>query len=241
MDPRHTKNPSGAWLQRMLSERNEGALATLMVATGFLMGFLLRGLPTMDGFMRAFPIWAVAACGAVLIGTFLAVVLAYVRRTQATWGAGWAAERRVGDRIEHALVRPDCAFAHDVREVLGGGGNVDHVVLTPAGVWVVETKASWLEPERFQKALQQAARNAQRLREHLATQIPVRAALVIADSEEPYEHECDWLGEEVIAFRLVSFWQRLGTECKSEAADGSEQKKLRQLVWNLGSTAHLNP
>ena len=67
------------------------------------------------------------------------------------------AERRVGDLIEHAVVETGCAFAHDVKEALGGSGNVDHVVMTPAGVWVVETKAHWLSTRRFPAALAQAA------------------------------------------------------------------------------------
>ena len=48
-----------------------------------------------------------------------------------------------------------CAFAHDVEEALGPGGNVDHVAFTPAGVWVVETKTAWLGESRFKEALRQ--------------------------------------------------------------------------------------
>ena len=65
--------------------------------------------------------------------------------TEATWERGLPAERRVGERIEHALGRCGCAFAHDVKEALDGvGGNVAHVVLTGASVWVVKTTAVWL-------------------------------------------------------------------------------------------------
>ncbi|MYD97897.1 MAG: NERD domain-containing protein [Gammaproteobacteria bacterium] len=96
-------------------------------------------------------------------------------------------KRRVGDRIEHALVRSGCAFAHDVKEALGQDGNVDHVVLTPAGVWVVETKSAWLDGKRFKQALRQTSDNVRRVREKLGTSLPVRGALVIADDSKPYE------------------------------------------------------
>ena len=195
MDKQHTKNPSGAWLQHRIVEENEGALATLMAVTALVLGFVVRGLPEMDLLVGGWPGWVIPVCGTVVIALTMAVVFVRLRRTRATWGRGWAAERRVGDRIEHALVRADCAFAHDVKEGLGTGGNLDHVALTPAGVWAVETKAAWLKGGDFKRALHQAAGNAQRLRRHLGTRIPVRAALVIADGEEEYERECDWKGD----------------------------------------------
>ena len=60
-----------------------------------------------------------------------------------------------------------------MQEALGGSGNVDHVVMTPTGVWVVETEAHWLSPRRFPAALGQAANNARRVRRHLKTPLPV--------------------------------------------------------------------
>ena len=83
------------------------------------------------------------------MGVALGVFYAYCRRVDATWGWGLEAERQVGDLIEHAVAQRGCAFAHDVKEALGGRGNVDHVVMTPVGVWVVETKAAWLSKRRF--------------------------------------------------------------------------------------------
>ena len=52
------------------------------------------------------------------------VFYAYCRRVDATWGRGLEAERQIGDLIEHAVAQRGCAFAHDVKEALGGRGNV---------------------------------------------------------------------------------------------------------------------
>ncbi len=243
MARRGTKNPSGGWLRVTLTQRLVVATAVVMAVTGFLLGVIVRETPPVDHVVRQFPWWTVLACSVLLAVAAFAALLWYLRRADATWGAGWAAERRVGDRIEHALARPDCAYAHDVREALGGGGNVDHVALTPAGLWVVETKSAWLEGRLFQKALEQTARNAERVRRRLATRIPVRAALVIADeSGQSYESEFDWQGESVTAFRVVSFWKRLREECEAgDAGDAKERARVSRLVWNLGSSQHLSP
>ena len=139
---------------------------------------------------------------------------------------------------------PDARFAHDVREALDGvGGNVDHVVLTGVGVWVVETKAAWLDEGPFRDALRQTAANVQRVRRELGRpDVPVRAALVIPDNQEPFEADYDWKGEPVTAFRVVSFCRRLQEECGQ--ADGAseirEREEVANEVWSLGSTRHLD-
>ena len=243
MDRRGRKNTSGGWLRGVLIQRMVAAISVTMATTGFSIGFLVRGMPPVEHVVRQFPSWTVLACLALLVVAVFAAVLRYMQRTEATWGVGLAAERRVGDRIEHALARPDCAYAHNVIEALGGAGDVDHVAMTPVGLWVVETKSAWLRGKLFQKALEQAAGNAERVRRHLATRIPVRAALVIADeSGQSFESEFDWKGEPVTAFRVVSFWKRLREECdQGETGDDEERARVSRLVWNLGSSKHLSP
>ena len=196
----------------------------------------------MANLVQASPWWAMLGSLCV-IGLAYGVVVWVLRQTQSTWGRRLAAERRVGDRIEHALVRPGCAFAHDVKEALGGSGNVDHVVLTPAGVWVVETKAGWLDKGPFTNALRQVATNVERVRRNLnAPDAPVRGALVIADNQELYEADHDWKDEPVAVFRVVSFWRRLQQECGADGQRIEIQKgeSLARKVWSLGSHRHLD-
>ena len=90
------------------------------------------------------------------------------------------------------LAQRGCAVAHDVMEALSGRGNVDHVVMTPAGIWVVETKSDQLSKRRFPQALRQVAEDASRVRRHLETFLPVRGAAVVADrSNDALEAQYD--------------------------------------------------
>ena len=240
MGRRGRKNVSGSWLHGVLLERGLQALTVLMATTGFVLGFIVRGVPAVDDIARGLAWWTVVSSEALLMTAMYGAVIVFLKRTGATWGSRFDAERRVGDRIEHALVQSGCAFAHDVRQALGGGGNVDHVALTPVGIWVVETKAAWLEGELFQDALRQAASNAERVGRHLATKIPIRAALVTADDSRPFESEHDWEGMPVTAFGVVSFWKRLRKECDDRSDEVEEWTRVQRMVWNLGSTVHLD-
>ena len=242
MQRKGRKNAAGGWLLGEMTGRAAGVVSAGSVVAGFAWGLLFGGAPLVANLVQASPWWS--ALGSLcVIGLAYGVVVLVLRRTRATWGRGLAAERRVGDRIEHALVRPGCAFAHDVKEALGGPGNVDHVVLTPLGVWVAETKSGWLDKAPFTNALRQTAANVERVRRNLnAPGVPVRGALVIADNQELYEADHDWKGEPVAVFRVVSFWRRLQQEC---GADGrrieiQEGESLARKVWSLGSTRHLD-
>lgn len=244
MRARGRKNAAGGWLLGEVYGRITGIALAAAVVVGFALGLMAAGFPLIGRLMQAHPGWLTPG-GLVVAGLAFGLAWLALHRTDATWGQGLAAERRVGDRIEHALIRHGCAFAHDVKEALDSAcGNVDHVVLTSAGVWVVETKAAWLEEGPFQDALRQTAANVKRVRRKLdRPDVPVRAALVIADNREPYEADFDWDGEPVTAFRVVSFWRRLQEEC--DEGEGASRicntEELSRAVWNLGSSQHLDP
>ena len=185
------KKAAGSWVRWEMLTRIVSAGMLAMAAFGFGIGFMLRGPPALDALDQTIATWGVVAMMSLVCGA----LYVFGGRIESTWRAGWDAERRVGDLIERAIVEAGCAFAHDVKEALGGSGNVDHVVMTPVGVWVVETKAHWLSPRRFPAALGQAANNARRVRHHLKTPLPVRAALVIAErADGPFERDHDWEG-----------------------------------------------
>ena len=240
MKKRGRKNPAGGWLMERVLLRFVLSTMGVFGLSGFVVGFMVREWPVVDRVVAQLPFWATPiAAGAIFVSAVVAWSLSMVR-TDSTWHRGLAAERRVGDRIEHALVRRGCAFAHDVKEAIGSGGNVDHVVLTPAGVWVVETKAAWLDDARFQQALRQVSNNVKRVRGKLATSLPIRGALVIADDRNAYESDFDSNGVPITAFRLVSFWKRLEEECNGDGdAPPEELESLARKVWGLGSTGHL--
>ena len=233
------KNAAGGWLLGEAIWRVTSAAMLSMAAAGFAMGFMVRGLPLFDGLAGVGASWALLGAMVLVLGG----LYAYWLRVDATWVRGLQAERQVGDLIDHAVAQRGCAFAHDVKEALGGRGNVDHVVMTPAGVWVVETKAGWLNKRRFPPALRQAAENAERVRRHLETTLPVRAALVIADrAQDGLESDCDWKGTPVKVFGPKRFWRVLHAECAEAGADGPppETATVARRVWNLGSTRYLD-
>ena len=242
MQGKGRKNAAGGWLLGEMAVRAAGVVSAAAAVAGFAWGLVIGGMPLIASLVQASPWWSMLGSLCV-IGLAYGVVVLVLRRTQSTWGRELDAERRVGDRIEHALVRTGCAFAHDVKEALGGPGNVDHVVLTPAGVWVVESKAEWLDKGPFKDALRQAAVNVERVRRNLnAPDMPVRGALVIADNQELYEADPDWQDEPITAFRVVSFWRRLRQECGADGQGIEIQKgeSLARKVWSLGSSRHLD-
>ena len=238
MKPSGRKNAAGDWLRAEFLDRAATAAMIFMAFAGFAMGFAIRSLPIFDFETGAF------LTVATVIALFLSfgILWMYLRRIDATWVRGLRAERRVGDLIDHALLRPGCAFAHDVKEALSGTGNVDHVAMTPAGVWVVETKSGWLDKRRFPPALRQVAENVRRVRRHLDTTLPVRGALVIADRwDRSLEAEHDWTGQPVMVFAPQTFWSLLRNESDHDTGGepSPELTRVERLVWDLGSTRHL--
>ena len=237
MEESGRKNAAGGWLRGEFLRRTLSAGMLAMAITGFGLGFMVRGFPVFDRLTGHLGAWVMLV---VMIGAF-GVLYLYCRRIDSTWRRGLDAERQVGDLIEHAVAQHDCAFAHDVKGALGGPGNVDHVVMTPAGIWVVETKSGWLSKRRFPPALRQVAENVRRVRRHLETSLPVRGALVIADrSKDSLEADHDWDGEPVKAFGSKTFWRLLRRECERDPAVGQspETQRVVRMVWNLGSTRY---
>lgn len=235
------RNAAGSWLLLQIVERVVLVAAFAMLVIGFAAGLLVGGISPIGDLIQAYPWWS--SLGALCVaGLAYRKVVLNLSRTESRWGRGHAAERRVGDHIEQALVRPGCALAHEVKEALGGAGDIDHIVLTPAGVWVVETKASWPKG-RLKGALRQTAANVEQVRRKLdEPDVLIRGALVIADSQELYKEDRVVGGEPVTVFRVVSFWQCLIEECSGGPSIELNHKAedLARKVWDLGSTRHLN-
>ena len=239
MEKTGRKNAAGAWVLGEFLRRIASAGMLFMAVVGTSLGFLIRGLPVFDGSVGNRASWVTTGAMILAFGVFYV----YCRRVDATWGRGLQAERKIGDQIEHAVAQRGCAFAHDVKEALGGRGNVDHVVMTPVGIWVVETKSNWLSKRRFRRALRQVAENVRRVRHCIETSLPVRGALVIANlSNDSLDADHDWKGEPIKAFGAKKFWSVLRIEREEAPAIGrpSETARVEPLIWNLGSTRHLD-
>jgi hypothetical protein len=92
-------------------------------------------------------------------GLFLIVGLLFAwdawrrRRMGTRFKVGAIAEERVGSRL-WKLEKLDWLVEHDVPK--GGGGNIDHLVQSPAVTFVIETKAGGGTPRDIAQALQHA-------------------------------------------------------------------------------------
>ncbi|TDN44608.1 nuclease-like protein [Curtobacterium flaccumfaciens] len=68
----------------------------------------------------------------------IAVALSDERQSTAAWKTGADGEARVGAALD-SIASPDVAVVHD-RRVPGSRANIDHIVVTRGGVWVIDTK-----------------------------------------------------------------------------------------------------
>ena len=75
----------------------------------------------------------------------IAVALSDERRSTQVWSTGAIGEERVGALLDR-ISSDDIRVLHD-RRIPGTRANVDHLVITSSGVWVVDTKRYQGRPE----------------------------------------------------------------------------------------------
>lgn len=68
----------------------------------------------------------------------IAVAMTPERTSTRVWATGAEGEARVGARLD-GIVSDDIRVLHD-RRIPGSRANIDHIVVTPSGVWVIDTK-----------------------------------------------------------------------------------------------------
>ena len=147
---------------------------------------------------------------------------------------GARSEEDVGQAIDYGLVRRGCAAAHGVVDVAGVVGDVDHVVLTTGGLWVVETKTSRVPREEFRKVLARMGRNAIALRRWSGMDVVVRGALVFGGKRPPgvAKRVYEAGGVEV---RVFENREALVRALRADAeGPGQVRLGLADRVWRLG-------
>lgn len=75
----------------------------------------------------------------------LAVALSDERQHTKSWDRGAIGEERLGARL-NALAADSLAVLHD-RRIPGSKANIDHIAITPAGIWVIDAKRYKGRPE----------------------------------------------------------------------------------------------
>ena len=111
MEKTGRKNAAGDWLRGKLFSRAASIGILYMALAGFGLGFMVRGFAVFDAWPEI--LTALVMLGLMVVG--LSALYLYCRHLGVTWGRGLAAERQVGDLIEHAVAQRGCAFAHDVK------------------------------------------------------------------------------------------------------------------------------
>ena len=130
---------------------------------------------------------------------------------------GAHAEETVGQAIEYALTRERCAVAHHV-EGIARIGDIDHLVATPRGLWVIETKDGRVPRSDFQESLRRIALNVEAVRDWVPG-MRVTGCFVIATGRgSPPKPTYGWGAETIRCFgSAVSLMREVQTEARSEA------------------------
>ena len=225
-------------ISRRLQDRSIQFFGVIAASTGFSIG-------TMDLFDGIDRIYTLAGPTAIAVVGILGMWLT-TRRHERSWVRGMEAEREVGDIIELALTRADCAWAHDISDALGIPGNIDHVVLSPQRLWVIDTKAGRVPKGRFDEALDTTLRRTAFVDEYLkrrglAGHKPVRPALVIAHPANRFlKKTYNRNGATIHVLGTTMFLNALREECMDADRQWprpNTNPDLVRTVWALGSTA----
>ena len=128
--------------RRMIADK--GADAALF---WLLLGGTYLGLPILQRYNLAFPLWLGISLFVTCV-TFAIWKFFKVKREVRTWQLGENGEQYVGQTLERDLRPLGYDVFHDVViKKPGRTFNLDHVLIGPNGVYVVETKA-WRKPEK---------------------------------------------------------------------------------------------
>ena len=126
---------------------------------------------------------------------------------------GMESESIVADVIDRSLLQ---AFGYlVVNDVLlqEGHGNIDHIVVTPGRVLVIETKYRRLKYEYFQKAKRQIVGHVHELEQYLGADVDVVGCLVVVHPSERVKSSYSYAGRTIRAFKLEPLKRFLDREC----------------------------
>lgn len=171
---RPVRRQAGDYLERELLAQRLGPWPAALAGCGVLLGIAVAA---------SFGIPAALAIGVVLLGGSLPAWRRDRKARAALW-KGHVAERQIGRALEQAVTAKGCAIAHNVTTVLDSG-DIDHIVTTPQGAWVVETKYRRVPSDRLSDVLRRLHACRTGVEALLAPGTPVRACLVLAYEEEP--------------------------------------------------------
>ena len=221
------RNP-GEWLRERIVDRVVQAGLHGMVGLGWMLGagfvlWVTRG----PGPVPEWMVWSMPLPGAVFLGAALFTAKRGWRLADMRKGA--RAEARVGQAIEYALTERRCAVAHHV-EGVASIGDIDHLVATPRGLWVIETKHGRVPERHFPETLRRIAANVAGVRDW-APGLPVTGCLVFANEPERRPKSTYRHGPETI--RCFASPEALMRELREEACAEGGDAPIARKVWGL--------
>ena len=148
---------------------------------------------------------------------------------------GVDAENKVGQILEYALTRDYCAIAHSVTSI-ATRGDIDHIVATPDGLWVVETKYRRVPKKRFSNVLAKLADNAASVQRWAPPGTPVQMVLVLAYEKGPTQPSAAAPGgASSVRIYNKSTLRHLAAELRlCAAAQRTTDPRLARKIWKLG-------
>lgn len=226
---------AGSFVRSKLISSSLLAIGGVGMAMGMSIGLL---------FYVVFPPWPDSYWGVVAYAGTAGVLLSAIwlmERPGFRWNLenlrkGAKAEARVGQLVEYALTAEHCAVAHAVTAI-AAVGDIDHLVATPAAVWVIETKYKRVPKNSFPEVLRRIAANMAAVRQWLPAGTPVRGCLVLAYESDikrrPYFHD-----KEQIPVYTQDSLGTLMREIREEARGRqSLDEHVAKDIWKLGRVA----
>ena len=169
--------------ERRTQQRAERIRRTWPVAVGITLVLMVMAYLVVQAYTE--PRWGAAAAA----GVALLLFVTYLERPQTieAWRIGAEGERKTAEYLD-GLAEGGFVVLHD-RKVPGYGGNLDHIVIGPTGVWAVETKSLSgkvvidgnslrIGGRRQEKIIDQVYREAVAIQVALGTQLPELAVPV---------------------------------------------------------------
>ena len=152
------------------------------------------------------------------------------RRRKSAFKKGYIAERQIGRALEEAITAKGCAIAHSVTGVMKSG-DIDHIVATPQGVWVIETKYRRVPEERFSDVLSRLHACRARVEALLPSDTPVRACLVLAYEESSVKPKRD----RILVYNNDTFRSEFLVRMRAERLGSGVvvDKRTSSTIWRL--------
>ena len=222
---------AGSFVRKKFIRLSLWGMAGAGILIGLAIGLLFYSVKELLG-----TFWGIAAYTVTAAAVYVAVRI--LDRPSYRWNIenlrkGVVAETRVGQIIEYAITAQNCAVAHSVTAI-AKVGDIDHLVATPVGIWVIETKFQRVPSQSFPDVLSRIAANTDSVRQWAPAVTPVRGCLVLANETEIKRRNYSHGKEKITAFTQALLMRELRLEAREKR---SLDERITKNIWKLGHIA----